>query len=498
MSLVCAISGEVPEDPVISPVSGCVFERRLIEKHLLDNTTDPINGQELNAAQLIAVTVSKTVRPRPATATSIPSLLKIFQDEWDAAAKETFQLRKHVEELRQELSHALYQHDAACRVIARIARERDQARQALASFQAVAQSQGAVVQSAPSGSMDVETGAAPAEAAAIPADVLEAIQSHSKELSAGRRRRTKPDGLAQSEDIQKFSQKKNFNGIHSAGNPSITALDVHATQTSLILTGGADKQVVLFDSDKETIVKTFKGHTKKVSSVLFHPTADVALSGSADSTVRVWGTKGDSTEKASKTFEAAVTGLSLHPTGDYYVSATEGKSWSFVNLETSATLVSLEDPASGLTAVQFHPDGVIFGTGAANSVVRIWDIREHAGLAAFEGHRGEITSLAFSENGYYLATSAQDSTVKLWDLRKLKNFKTLTFDDGHLVSRVDFDYSGTYLAVGGSDIRVFTTKQWDHLVTLKDHTEAVTGVKFGPLASSVVSSSLDRHVKIFA
>ena len=54
---------------------------------------------------------------------------------------------------------------------------------------------------------------------------------------------------------------------------------------------------------------------------------------------------------------------------------------------------------------------------------------------------------------YYLATGAQDATVKLWDLRKLKNFKTLSFDEGHIVNTLDFDYSGSYLAVGGSDLR---------------------------------------------
>jgi len=496
MALVCALSGEVPEEPVVSPVSGCVFEKRIITKHLLDNQTDPINNEPLTVEQLIPLKSSKTVRPRAPSATSIPALIKLFQDEWDASVKESFQLRKHVEELRQELSHALYQHDAACRVIARISRERDQARQALAAFEAAAAAQGAVPkQAAPQAGMEVDA-ASNASANTISAEVREKIQAHSKDLSASRRKRVKPDGLAAPEHIAKFSEAKSFSGVHSASTPGITSLDVHPTHNHIILTGGNDKHVALFDSNAEKVLHTYKGHTKKVSSVLLHPSADVALSGSADGTVRVWSTTSDA-EKSSKTFEAGVTGISLHPTGDYYVAATEGQSWSFVDIESTATLSSLADPAAGLSSVQFHPDGVIFGTGATNSVVRIWDLREQVGLAAFEGHRGSITAVSFSENGYYLATAAQDATVKLWDLRKLKNFKTLTFDDGFNISHLDFDYSGSYLAVGGSNIQVFGTKQWDHLVTLSSHTETVTGVKFGPLAQSLVSASLDRHLKIF-
>lgn len=121
-------------------------------------------------------------------------------------------------------------------------------------------------------------------------------------------------------------------------------------------------------------------------------------------------------------------------------------------------------------------------------------------MANFPGHSGPITSIAFSENGYYLATAADDSSVKLWDLRKLKNFKTLQLDNNFEVCDVPFppwplcsrgcgipekpfeafstpccgsspqvkslifDQSGTYLALGGTDVQIYICKQWTEIL----------------------------------
>ena len=48
-------------------------------------------------------------KPRPVDATSIPALLSLVQNEWDAFVLESFELKKHLHQARQELSHALYQ-----------------------------------------------------------------------------------------------------------------------------------------------------------------------------------------------------------------------------------------------------------------------------------------------------------------------------------------------------------------------------------------------------
>ena len=50
-----AVCHEVPEEPVLSPVSGRVFEKRLVTKWVHDNGTDPVNGEPLSVEHLIAI-----------------------------------------------------------------------------------------------------------------------------------------------------------------------------------------------------------------------------------------------------------------------------------------------------------------------------------------------------------------------------------------------------------------------------------------------------------
>ena len=106
----------------------------MIEKYIAENGRDPITSEQLSTDDLIELRTERVVRPRPPTLTSIPALLSVFQNEWDALALESFNLQQQLQQTRQELSIALYQNDAAVRVIARLTKERDEARETLAKI----------------------------------------------------------------------------------------------------------------------------------------------------------------------------------------------------------------------------------------------------------------------------------------------------------------------------------------------------------------------------
>jgi WD40 repeat protein len=72
---------------------------------------------------------------------------------------------------------------------------------------------------------------------------------------------------------------------------------VHPT-SGVVLTGGADKNAILFNTVSEEVLFTLKGHSKKISAVALHSSQDVAVTASQDTTIAIWNTS-DGTLSAS-------------------------------------------------------------------------------------------------------------------------------------------------------------------------------------------------------
>ncbi|XP_004497808.2 pre-mRNA-processing factor 19 homolog 2, partial [Cicer arietinum] len=512
----CSISGEVPEEPVVSKSSGLLFEKRLIERHIVDYGKCPVTGAPLTLDDIVPIKTGKIVKPRPVQAASIPGMLGMFQNEWDGLMLSNFALEQQLHAARQELSHALYQHDAACRVIARLTKERDEARSflALAERQFPISATNAVTANAPVVSNGKRAAAdeklAPSAKKLHPgisSSIISELTDCNAALSQQRKKRQIPATLAPIDALETYTQISSH-PFHKTNKQGITSLDILHSK-DLIATGGIDTNAVIFDRPSGQILAILPGHSKKVTSVKFVGEGESFLTGSSDKTVRLWQTSNDGSYECRQILRdhtAEVQAVTVHATNNYYVTASLDGTWCFYELSSGTCLTQVSDSSGsseGYTSAAFHPDGLILGTGTTDSLVKIWDVKSQANVAKFDGHVGHVTAVSFSENGYYLATAAHDG-VKLWDLRKLKNFRNFApYDSETPTSSVEFDHSGSYLAVAGSDVRIYQVanvkSEWNLIKTFPDlsGTGKSTCVKFGPDSKYIAVGSMDRNLRIF-
>lgn len=364
----CAISGVAPEHPVISTKSGHVFEQSVIEKYIESTGKCPVTSEPLELSDLLPVKTTTTTKPRGMAATSIPGMLALFQNEWDALMLECFTLKQNLETVRQELGRALYEHDAACRVIARLIKERDDARQALAEARPSAPAAPAAP-AAPSTSAAAGASAATAmevEVTGLSAETSAQFDATAKALSKGRKKRAMPAGYPDAAAVAAYAEVGRLPKAHPAGP---VCLDSHPSQP-LMATGGSDGSVLVASASASGLKKAagFKAGAAPISALQLHPTQDLLLASSHDGASRLVVA---STGEAKQTFQvhaSAVTGCTLHATGDFAVTASADRSWALVDLATGGCVLQNRDAslAAGYSGAAFHPDGLILGTAHTN------------------------------------------------------------------------------------------------------------------------------------
>jgi len=304
----------------VSCKSGNVYEKRLIEAYISENGTEPTTGAPLTNEDLLAIQGSHTVRPRPPELTSIPALLGAFQQEWDAMALEVFTLQQNLAQARQELSTALYQNDAAVRVVARLTQERDAAREALKDINV-----GAPAQATNGDAMHVD-------GAPLPEPIVQKIDTTQAGLMKTRRKRPVPAEWATADNISLFKPVTSLDTPCAGG----TFLDVRVSDNTALIGGrrGGAYTVQPSSGKLDAVVSEAESVT---AGVWAGSRIAVATSNGKVKIVE------NGQEVASfGAHSASVTGLAVHPSGDILASVSSDRSYALYDIESNRLLTQVQ------------------------------------------------------------------------------------------------------------------------------------------------------------
>ena len=119
----CALTGKIPRHPVLSP-QGIIFEKEDIQQYLVNSSFCPVTGNPLTFESLIDIQINPPNNyPSAVRATTFTDYLNGLTQEWNLAQKELYETRKQLAQCQRELAQALYENEAAKRVIARLISE---------------------------------------------------------------------------------------------------------------------------------------------------------------------------------------------------------------------------------------------------------------------------------------------------------------------------------------------------------------------------------------
>lgn len=394
--MLCLLTGHAPLHPVVLPLSGRVYEREALAAYLSQQGVDPFSRAEM----LIGDAVPLHLEPGPAppllpTATLVPLLLAQLLAEWDAAAVEVFELRRQLQQAKEELATALYHKDAALRVATRAVAERDELKQALSQL-------GQDVADAVPAAEPVPVAAEPAASdyAALVVAARDALFAHHKAH--------KP--------VYTLASSLAWGVGASVDIPACVSLSVFP-DGRMVAGDASSTRVVSALLEVEQVYSTpgeVVGYVSTDAVPAQLPASPVVVPVVALGTLLQF--PDNTRPPVSLPLGLAVAVLLTHPLLAHLLVAVLG-SGEWVLYNAAAGRVEFHHGEASPTAcAAIHPDGALLALGGAGGEVVVYELASGVVAGRF-AVAGPISAMCFGGNGFWLA-AAQDTQIQILDLRK--------------------------------------------------------------------------------
>lgn len=306
---------------------------------------------------------------------------------------------------------------------------------------------------------------------------------------------------------------KPFIGSLDGHSESVYSLCRHPKDFHVVVSGGADGEVRVWDVTSRECKRVIKAHPQIVNDVCCAPNGKLILSVGSDANVCGFSNSGNFAFAS----DGALNGVDHCWVGDNFVTAgAHVDLWSplrntpiqrfewgnsdfidsvFNQSEVNLVLACANDRsvivadtrtrgvARSITlqmrtnAVDWNPQIPYYFICANDDTgVYMFDMRKtEAALRVYTDHLGPVTSVNFSPNGKQFVTGSYDATIRIWDWENIKSRDCYHTHRMQRVYSVCISPDGKFALCGSEDmnIRIFKTKANEELrVMNKKETKA--------------------------
>lgn len=247
----------------------------------------------------------------------------------------------------------------------------------------------------------------------------------------------------------------------------------------------------LYDAHTGKKRATLNGHTAAIRALAFSPDSTMLVSGSADKTVILWDVRTGEALKLLIGHTEAVGNVVFAADGETFASASK-KEIRVWDAFTGKQRFTLEGHPWSTAPLAFSPDGKILATGGEWEI-QLWDAHTGQHRNTLSGHLDNTLLLKFSRDGKLLVSSGK--TVQVWDTSSGKNLATLPYGGG---ASLAFSLDSEILAgdIGGI-IELWDVHLRQRKTARRGHSSSVTSMAFSPKDGTFASASYDGTIVLW-
>jgi WD40 repeat protein len=269
----------------------------------------------------------------------------------------------------------------------------------------------------------------------------------------------------------------------------------------ILITGGTDTTIKVWNVDTGERLKTLSGHLDRIRALAFPPNGGIIASGSSDATIKLWDIETGECLCDLMGHHQIVTKLKFSSDGTLLVSSSYDHTIKVWQVESGQCLQTLQGHTNIVWTVAFSPDGQTIMSGGDDHAVRFWDVQTGRCIKAWQGHTNAFMAAAYPKDSkaeYRLATGSEDQIIRLWEMGHQSKFITLVGHEGRIFS-LAYSPDGQFLFSGSSDR---TAKLWDMqtqqcLKTFYGHTNWIWSVDYSADGQILVTGSEDTTVRLW-
>ncbi|MEE9401740.1 MAG: PQQ-binding-like beta-propeller repeat protein [Desulfobacteria bacterium] len=274
----------------------------------------------------------------------------------------------------------------------------------------------------------------------------------------------------------------------------------------LLVSGGEDGKVVLWDVATYQRLRDAHGHEHYVGALAFGPDGLMLASGSRDKRIILWDVA--TLEKQAVMVdegaeEGGVWSLAFTPDGGSLVSSSEFSPAIVWDASGDPLRVILPDLDGRM--VVFNPDGTTLAGNTGEGIL-LWDLQAHERLAILPATVVSKPSMvpllsnqsvAFDHSGRVLAVADSDGVV-LWSFQRDKHIRLEKIDNDKwdLGSAVAFSPDGKILALQASNrIRLWDTVRRTEILSLDEGPNITQDLSFSPDGQTLAAGGMGEGFK---